>query len=472
MISFILNENPVSTDQSAGMTLLDFIRYNNGLKGTKIGCREGDCGACTVLEGKLTEGRVTYQTIVSCLTPIGNVQGKHIVTVEGVNMDTLSPVQENLVDFNGTQCGFCTPGFVISMTAYLLSDAEPEMEVALDYIDGNICRCTGYKSIERACAELVKLKQKINTSNPVEWLIKNKSLPDYFYKIPDLLAEIDTQKYSGSIHGLIVGGGTDLMVRQPDTIIEKDLSLLHNRKNLKDIIIEGSYCTIGAEVTATMIMEAKLLQSHFPNLKQHFKLIASTPIRNMGTLAGNIVNASPIGDLSIFFLALNAELFFNKNEDRRKLYLNEFFLDYKKTNLEEEEFIEKIGFQLPDKSTHFNFEKVSKRQHLDIASVNSAISLKINNENITKARLSAGGISPVPLYLREVSAFLEGKPLNSETIVNANTIAQEEISPISDIRGSEEYKRLLLRQLIIAHFIELFPEKISWSNLRSILSKK
>ncbi|NOX85678.1 MAG: 2Fe-2S iron-sulfur cluster binding domain-containing protein [Chlorobi bacterium] len=465
MISFILNDRLIQTDKPAGMPLLDFIRYEQDLKGTKSGCREGDCGACTVIEGKLVNGKLQYRTIVSCLTPLGNVQGKHIVTVEGLNTEKPSPVQVALVEHNGTQCGFCTPGFVVSLTAYLMAE-ETGPENAIAAIDGNICRCTGYQSIKRASEDVEKLKSELTGSDSIRQFIEKKIIPDWFGNIEERLKAIPPLKKLSGEKTIIIGGGTDLMVQQPDDIRGLDITFLHDADDLKGISFQNNYCTIGAETPASEIMNSIELQRHFPKLKEYFKLISSTQIRNMGTLAGNFVNASPIGDLSIIFLALNADIYLNENEDRkRKISLKDFFLDYKKLDLHASEIIEKIVFRLPDTNTRFHFEKVGKRTHLDIASVNSAILLKTENDVITEAYLSAGGVSPVPLYLKETSAFLKGKEITAGTVVEANHIAQQEISPISDIRGSEAYKRLLLRQLIFIHFLELFPEMVLFNEL-------
>lgn len=462
MITFILNDTLIHTDNPAGMTLLDFIRYQQNLKGTKVGCREGDCGACTVLEGRIVNNAVKYNTIVSCLTPLGNVRGKHIVTIEGLNLEKLSPVQHALVEHNGTQCGFCTPGFTVSLTAFLLSDYDSNIENAIAAVDGNICRRTGYKSIERAANELIDLKEKIDKTEPVKWLVSKKYLPEYFNSIGKRLKDIQNVTKPNKNAKIIVGGGTDMYVQKPDELMEQDLVFIPRNSESGKIIVTDKRCSISGEATTSDIMESKELQKHFLQLRKHFKLISSTPIRNIGTLAGNIVNASPIGDLSIFFLALDADLILsNKDKKERKLKLKDFFLSYKKLDIMDDDLIEAIEFLLPVKSDHFNFEKVSKRQYLDIASVNSAIKLAIENGIIIEAHLSAGGISPVPLYLKKTSAFLVDKEINAETIINANAIAQEEISPISDIRGSADYKRLLLRQLIFAHFIELFPNEIS-----------
>ena len=465
MVSFILNDKIINTDNPPGMTLLDFIRNDANLKGTKIGCREGDCGACTVIEGQLTDDKVSYKTIVSCLTPLGNVNGKHIVTIEGINPESPSPVQTTLVEYNGTQCGFCTPGFVISLTAFLLSD-EYGFEKAREAIDGNICRCTGYKSIERAAMEISEMKSNLETGEKMEWLVQKGFIPPYFMSIPEKLNQIQINHGNDIEGSKIVAGGTDLLVQKADEIFEQKSRFIHYEDNNKEIASDSVYCSISGAVTVANMLKSKILQKHFPKLRNHLTLISSTPIRNMATLAGNIVNASPIGDLSIYFLALNAEVHLIGNHlKKRVIPLRKFFIDYKKLDKLDTEIIEKIVFKLPDNNTCFNFEKVSKRQYLDIASVNSAISIQIEHNTIKKAHLVAGGVSPIPLYLKTTSAFLVNKEINVENIIKANAIAQEEISPISDIRGSADYKRLLLRQLIFAHFIELFEDKISITKL-------
>lgn len=470
MVRFILNNKLIHTESPPGMTILDFIRYDEGLKGTKIGCREGDCGACTVIEGELINNALNYKTIVSCLTPLGNINGKHIVTIEGVNMAAPSPIQDALIKNNGTQCGFCTPGFVISLTAFLLSD-DNSYEKARAAIDGNICRCTGYKSIEHAAKEISDLKSKYKSENSLDYLVRKGFIPAYFQSIQERLSQIPDSNKNPKDAQIIVGGGTDLMIQKPDEVYEQELGILSGSGNNSEITIEENSCTIIGGATATDIMQSELLQDYFPNIQDHFKLISSTPIRNMGTLAGNIVNASPIGDLSIFFLALDANLILlDKVGAERIIRLRDFFVAYKKLKLKKDELIKSVVFQLPDKFTLFNFEKVSKRQFLDIASVNSAIKLKFKNQKIIDAHLSAGGVNPIPFYLKNASEFLLGKAIAPDTVIQVNEIAQKEILPISDIRGHKDYKSLLLRQLIFAHFIELFPDKIYLSDLLQKIS--
>ncbi len=534
MIDFILNNQNVSTDQLSGSTVLDFVRYHKNLKGTKIGCREGDCGACTVLVGELVEGEVKYRTMTSCLMPLANAAGKHIVTVEGINPAGrgMTPVQQAMVDESGTQCGFCTVGFVISLTGFCLdavrsprvssphvskgnnalvnkTNTDSELtNAAISAMDGNICRCTGYKSIERAaenvCRQLAEGGKQF--------------VPEYFNGITTRLSQLqpsDRQPITDNRLLPFVGGGTDLYVQRHDEMADSESEHVLFDDNLRGIRDTGTHIEIGASATVTDLMVSPVMQAIFPDLYKHLKLVSSTPIRNMATLAGNFVNASPIGDMTVWFLALDAEIELatlegrnasvneravageNANENEgtlsgegtlvhtrvssRTLTLRELYQGYKHLAKSENEQITTIRFRKPTGDFRFNFEKVCKRTYLDIATVNTAISLRVSipsvssphvskgldegdgaltyvraTDNITEAHIAVGGVSPIPLYLKETSSFLNGKTINEETITAANEIMQSEISPISDVRGTEAYKRLLLRQLFTAHFVELF----------------
>lgn len=460
MIKFILNEKEISTNLSSGTTLLDFIRYHQHLTGTKIGCREGDCGACTVLIGELKDNELQYYSATSCLTPLGNANNKHIVTVEGINMNELNPIQQAMHDESATQCGFCTPGFIMSLAGFCLSNKEATLQNAIASIDGNICRCTGYKSIERAATKIAELMQERKNEEPNVFVAEQKILPEYFKIIKEKIKNIQSSKLSTINYQLstrFVGGGTDLYVQKHDEMIHANVELLFDKKELKEIIKDGNKCVIGPSATVTDLSESKIMQQYFPDLKKYIKLISSTPIRNIATIAGNFVNASPIGDLTIFFLALDAQLVLNDGNKKREIALRKFYKGYKQLDKNPEEYIEKIWFGLPEKNTVFNFEKVSKRTHLDIASVNTAIRIDINDNIIINANLSAGGVGPIPTFLEKTSAFLKNKNISEELIGETIEIAQIEITPISDARGTETYKRLLLRQLIKAHFITLFP---------------
>jgi len=468
MIQFVLNNKAVNTKEHAGMTVLDFVRYNQHLNGTKIGCREGDCGACNILEGKLVKSKMQYQNMTSCLMPLANAHGKHIVTIEGINMEHLNPAQETMVDEGGTQCGFCTVGFIVSMTGYCMENKAATYEDAIKAIDGNICRCTGYKSIERACKKLVNTLQDKPNQKPIDWLVRQKYLPEYFNTIPKQLKKITSTKRKIKTNSTPVGGGTDLYVQQPEEMVKQPARHLFDNAEFRNIHVKEGYIYIGAEATVTDILASSIMRKHFQKLDNYMKLVSSTPIRNMGTIAGNFVNASPIGDLTIFFLALNSELVLCLKEKKRTIALNKFYLGYKKLQKKSNEIVRWIRFKKPTKNHLFNFEKVSKRTNLDIASVNSAIQITKKGNQIAEAHISIGGVGPIPTYLFKTSTFLSGKELTPDIIVKAKQILNTEISPISDARGTAEYKRLLARQLFFAHFIELFPGVFS---LKELLTK-
>ncbi len=282
-----------------------------------------------------------------------------------------------------------------------------------------------------------------------------------------------------------VGGGTDVYVQKPDTMAESPAVPLFYNDDLRSIRDTGEYIEIGASVTVTDLLESPVMQSIFPDLYKHLKLVSSTPIRNMATLAGNFINASPIGDMTVWFLALDAEITLSSeinvrtaSDSDRVLSLKDLYLGYKKLAKSDDEYITQIRFKKPTGDFRFNFEKVCKRTYLDIATVNTAISMTVKaslgqdwlppalsgdtnavppvDHTIIDVHIAAGGVAPVPLYLRETSDFLRGKTITSETLSEANEVMQSEISPISDVRGTEAYKRLLLRQLFTAHFVTQF----------------
>lgn len=500
MLRFILNNKIIETDLHAGGTVLDFVRYRQNLKGTKIGCREGDCGACTILVGEVAGDAVKYRSMTSCLMPLANAAGKHIVSIEGINPvdGSLTPVQEAMVETSGTQCGFCTVGFVMSLTGFCVDETDKTAKMAISSIDGNICRCTGYKSIERAAlainAGLADVSPKGDLTEKLDHAIESKIVPEYFAEIRDRLVDIRKRNGPPVTNGPIsfVSGGTDVYVQRPDEAVESDSTHLFYDESLRGIRETSGFVEIGASATVTDLLVSPLMRSIFPDLYKHLKLVSSTPIRNMATLAGNFVNASPIGDMTVWFLALNAEIVLGTSVSmpavpqanltaERTMPLRELYLGYKDLAKKENEFITAIRFRKPSGDFRFNFEKVSKRTFLDISTVNTAISLLCSKPvpgpgsapdflkrelevkgdsntayQIQDVHVAAGGVSPIPLYLKETSKFLRGKEISPQTIFLANKIMQSEISPISDVRGTADYKRLLLTQLFTAHFMELF----------------
>lgn len=454
MIRFILNDNTIATSLPPGMVLLDFIRYQQQLTGTKIGCREGDCGACTVLVGEVIKGKLQYESMTSCLMPLGNAEGKHIVSIEGINFPgQLNPVQSAMADCGATQCGFCTPGFVMSLAGFCLGDAEATQQNAVTAVDGNICRCTGYKSIERAAGIVADLLKDKNGQESTVYVTERKILPAYFTTIKERLLTLETVALPTSHSPLtIVGGGTDLYVQKHDEMTNTPIRFLFDNPKLNGIAKEDNKCILGPSVTVSDMKASPIINEAFPDFHRYARLVSSTPIRNMATIAGNFINASPIGDFTIFFLALDAQIMLSDGKTKRELPLRKLYKGYKTLDKTPAEYIESIWFELPGTNSIFNFEKVSKRTHLDIASVNTAIHVKMSGDVIESTGLSAGGVGPIPMYLQKTSGYLKGKKLTGETIDGTVDTMKTEISPISDARGSKEYKTLLLGQLIKAHF--------------------
>jgi xanthine dehydrogenase small subunit len=377
-------------------------------------------------------------------------------------LPALNPVQQAMSDHFATQCGFCTPGFVMSLAGFCLSQQSPVVENAIAAVDGNICRCTGYKSIERAAASIALRMLQKTTEDPVQFAVEQQILPAYFAGIKERLqrlrltlnGELDIP---GDIIPRFVGGGTDLYVQQPEEIQEQSLRFLFHQEAFQGITKADNRCIIGASSTVTDLLESPVMRAYFPQLDSYVKRVSSTPIRNMATIAGNFVNASPIGDFTIFFLTLDTMLELSDGKQTRTLPLREFYKGYKQLNKRADEYISKCWFTLPGPATSFHFEKVCKRTHLDIASVNTAICITMQQDMIQEVRISAGGVGPVPTLLTATATFLTGKEISAPLIKTACAIAQSEIAPISDARGTEAYKRLLLQQLLKAHFITLFP---------------
>ena len=473
--SIILNDREQAFFRNSGTVLLDVLRDDLGLTGTKDGCREGDCGACLVLLGTPRPEGISYKTVNSCLLPVGDAAGCHVVTIEGLNQPDLSPVQLALIEEGAIQCGFCTPGLIVALTGFLLSGAPVSEADGIAALGGNICRCTGHVAIRRAIARLcgqfrdLDPKDGQSSSARIAALVSRQVLPPYFLDIPARLRGLDAAHTAEEKHEtrppVLVAGGTDLFVTQADKLRDAELTLLSRREDLQGIRIEGDACCIGAATPLAAIEASPVIRRMLPDLDRHFVRIASVSIRNRATLAGNIVNASPAGDLSIILLALNATVVLVRGKRKRKVLLRDFFRGYKVLDMAADEMITEIRFPVPDAATRFNFEKVSRREHLDIASVNSALQLRIQDDRIVEAHVAAGSVAPVPLYLQKTSTFLQGQPISAATARAAAAVANGDISPISDVRGSADYKRALLPRLILAHFLAMFPGRIHEEDL-------
>ena len=454
-VTFILNDSPTSESLPPGTLVLDYLRDRRRLVGTKEGCREGDCGACVVLVGELTGDSVRYRPVTSCLMPVCELHGKHLVTIEGLRTSDLSTVQRSIVETGGSQCGFCTPGIVVSLTGSLMEATRPlDAPTVKTALGGHLCRCTGYRSLKATLSDLAA------TPTGVAALVRAGELPEWFSSIPSRLKALQSANGRLSVGdgALVVAGGTDLYVQKGDAVAaDPDVVVLGNRPDLRGISETESHLVIGPSTTFEEMAESDAVRGVVPRIREYMDDIASLQIRNRATVGGNLVNASPIGDVTILLLALDTTLVLGG----RRVPLKEFYLGYKKLDLKPGELVTSIHVRKPPEGTGVSWEKVSKRRALDIASVNSALTVRAAGATIEEATLTVGGVAPVPLRCTRTSEWLRGQPVTTDTVLQAAEEMQEEIAPISDVRGTAAYKRLLARQLLWAHFVNLFPEQIS-----------
>jgi xanthine dehydrogenase small subunit len=342
------------------------------------------------------------------------------------------------------------------MTDYLLNTATFDLEEALIATAGNLCRCTGYASIRRALERLIEeLRGPLTAAaDRVDALVAAGALPPSFRDVGARLAEIGSAPVEANPAAPLVAGGSDLYVQRLHEIEPVSPRLLL-REIASRIWIEDGLVNLSATATAEDLKRSTVLKNALGDIAPFIDLICSQPIRERATIAGNMVNASPIGDMTILFLALDAELVLNGANGRRALPLRKLYLGYKDLDLAADEILEVVRFAENRRRGLLNFEKVSKRRYLDIASVNSAAWLHLDGSRILDACLSAGGVAPIPLRLEATEAWLRGREVTAATAREAADLATTEISPITDVRGTAEYKRLLLHQLILAHFHEL-----------------
>ncbi len=465
---------------SEGTPVLDVLRGELGLNSTKEGCREGDCGACAVLVGEKADGIVRYRAMPSCLLAAGELHDKHLISLEGLVEGAdggPTPVMRAFLEENASQCGFCTPGFIISLTSWLAEPRVPDMAGALRAVDGNLCRCTGYAAIRRAAARLVKefARLPLDPKERLRALVDAKVLP------PSVLEFIEES--AGTDAGTtVVGGGTDFYVRNPEpeegfapfiTRMVPEFSRIRERSESGQ-----AWLDIGAAVSVSDFFASPEVRRAVPGIEHYETTFASTLIRNLATVGGNIVNASPVADITSMLLALRSHLAIVEREralraggsgiertPERIVPLEHFFLGYKKLDLLPGEVLAAIRIPLvrAEMSRFFSFEKTSKRKNLDIATVNTAISFSLVDGRFTEVGVSLGGIAPIPILCQPAIEALEGQPCDTSDARRlaalARAVAQaarDAVHPISDVRGSEEYRRRMVHQLMLAHFVRLF----------------
>ncbi len=468
-IRFILKGEVVNVGNvPPGRTLLELLREDLGLTGTKEGCGEGDCGACTVVLGQLEDGALRFRAINSCIRLAHSIDGMALWTVEDMAAQdgSLHPAQEAMVQCHGSQCGFCTPGFVMSLFGMYQNHIAPTLAtyqpitraMAQEELSGNLCRCTGYRPILDAAQAMASLP-RVLVDEP-ELLLKLKLLApaaaaveaDSAYKLPRTLAELLTVR-AAYLNAQLVAGCTDVGLwvtkqhRQLDAIID-----ITQVSELRRVENHGDHIAIGAAVTLTDAFAA-LVQSR-PQLHNFASRFAGLPVRNSGTLGGNVANGSPIGDSMPLLIALGAEVVLVSEHGQRALPLEALYTGYRQNLMAADEVLAWINVPHPGTDESLKVYKISKRYDDDISAVCLAVNLHIENGTVAHASIGAGGVAATPARAVQTEAALTGRPWTLDTVQNAIAVLRAEFTPLSDMRASSAYRTEVLGNLLQRYWLE------------------
>ncbi len=483
-IHFLLNNEQVALENiDPNLTVLQYLRNERFITGTKEGCASGDCGACTVVVAQLSSTDVSstnvsatnthqlsYKSINSCITFVGSLHRKQLITVEHLKEGSkLHHIQQSMVDHHGSQCGFCTPGFVMSAFALHKQNHSPDREEVIEALAGNLCRCTGYRSIIDAAMESSKEAAEDSFARhylqTVEQLIELNKLPalqfsgankEYFApESCDELAQYLLEKPASTL----VAGGTDLalLVTQNLSTIEQlvylgDVAELNSlRENADEIII-------GSAVPYSLF--TPLLDKEYPEMSGMIGRIGSRQVRNNGTLGGNIGNASPIGDMPPALIALGAKMTMQCGEKLRKIAVEDYFISYRQTVLAESEFIKEIFIPKPHSGQVLKLYKISKRFDDDISAVLAAIFIELENNCVKTLRIAFGGMAEIPKRAKYCEIALLGKTFIQENVAAAQQELTKDFQPMSDVRASNLYRMKVAQNLIQKCYLELTSKNI------------
>lgn len=479
-------ENPDPT-----RTVLQYLREDLHRVGSKEGCAEGDCGACTVVVGTLVDDRIQFRAINACIQFLPTLDGNMLFTVEslktaGLKSNQLHPVQQSLVDCHASQCGFCTPGFVMSMFALYKTNPCIDRLSIDDALSGNLCRCTGYRPIIDACLSMTNYPtpegsnplifesarhQKINSNCgindqeqlAVEQLRKLKhsdgltiKVDQRLYHAPNSVNQL-AQIYTDYPHGHILAGGTDIglwvtkQLRQLD-----DLIYIKHIDELNQIEQTPLFIKIGAAVTLTDAFEA--LSKQYPELRPLFRRFSSAPVRNAGTLVGNIANGSPIGDSMPALICMDAKVLLRQGHQSREIDLQNFYIDYQKNVLQAGEFIEAVLVPHKDRVWQLRSYKLSKRFDQDISAVCASFSIHLEkgeeHGKIANIRIAFGGMAGIPKRAKQTEAILKDQLWNEGIVHKAMSALSQDFTPLSDMRASQNYRQQTAANLLYRFYLE------------------
>lgn len=467
-IRFLLNGAVVSlSDVAADTTLLDYLRLEKTLRGTKEGCAEGDCGACTVLVGRLVQKQLVYESVNACIRFVGSLDGCHVVTIEhlqGANGE-LHPVQKAMVEHHGSQCGYCTPGFVMSLYGLWMQSPNPDDQEIEYALQGNLCRCTGYAPIIRAAKDIstydtpsndLLVKERATVIDQLEALADGSRVEIGVGKERLIVpASVDDFADVLAAHpgGTIVAGSTDVGLWV--TKFMRDISpaiFIGNLEGLQHITEEADGLTIGAGVSYTDAFP--MIEKHFSQLSAYWARIGGQQVRNMGTIGGNIANGSPIGDTPPPLIALGARVTLRRGAEQRSLLLEDFFIDYGKQDRQPDEFVESIFMPFVPEGDQFAVYKISKRLDEDISAVCGAFKFTISNGVVSDAVIAFGGMAATPKRAKATEAALIGQAWGEAALEIAVSAMAKDYTPISDMRASADYRLLAAQNLLRRFYLQ------------------
>ena len=481
---FLLNQNttPTELDEiNPNTTVLQWLR-NNSYVGSKEGCASGDCGACTAVVGELViqnkKQVIQYKSINTCIALACSLTGKHLITIEGLREGKdLHPVQQAMVDESGSQCGFCTPGFAMSLFALYHNETKVSLAKVNDALSGNLCRCTGYKPIIAAAFSAFNEKSKkpsdyytLNKTKIKKTLIRlndSQTVSSTYtdntntvrYDAPTSLQELD-QVLNESPTAKIIAAGTDLSLEITQSL--KEFSHIVNVtsvKELQKIRDTRSELEIGSAVTYQDASDS--LFHYWPGLEAFLHRFASLPIKNWATIGGNIANASPIGDMPPVLIALEAELKLRKNSNVRLVKLEDFFVSYRKTILKKGEFIESIVIPKPNSKERLITHKISKRYEDDISAICMAINITLSGDQPKSVRIALGGMSGIPQRAHQLEKTLIQYWDQENLTEQAYKALKKEFTPFNDVRASAEYRLKVSANLVKKSILMIKGESVA-----------
>ena len=473
-VRFLLNDKVIErSDISPTETLLDFLRLDRKMRGTKEGCAEGDCGACTVLVGRLSNGQLKYESVNACIRFVGSLDGCHVVTVEALaGADgTLHPVQQAMVDTHASQCGFCTPGFVMSLYGLWMQNPHPNVQEIEKALQGNLCRCTGYAAIIRA-AESVSAASDLKKDPLVAeraWVTEQLLAMKDGKRVvvgeskQQLILPANVDDFAGVLENnpsaTIVAGSTDVglwvtkFMREIGPVV-----FLSHLDELRQIIEGEDALTLGAGVSYTDAYP--VIIRHFPQLTELWNRIGGEQVRNMGTVGGNVANGSPIGDTPPALIGLGATVQLRKGKIRRSVPIEKYFIEYGKQDRALGEFVEAIHIPYLGSDDLYGVYKISKRLDEDISSVCGAFRIGLDERGrVESVVIAFGGMAGTPKRASAVERVLLGAVWDEGAIENAIAAFSADFTPLTDWRASADYRLLVAKNLLRRFYLETGGEK-------------